>query len=109
MVSTMQQDQPSDVVSAEALEQRRIAKRLRVLKSAKIVFNDWHAIDCTLKDVSDTGAKLKFDPANLVPHKFRLFIAADNTIRDVQVAWKEKDLLGVLFTSDAKSCALRKF
>jgi 2-succinyl-5-enolpyruvyl-6-hydroxy-3-cyclohexene-1-carboxylate synthase len=105
----MQQDQPSDVISAETLEQRRIAKRLRVLKSAKIVFNDWHAIDCTLKDMSETGAKLKFDPANLVPHKFRLFVAADNTIRDVQVAWKDNDMLGVFFISEAKSCALRKF
>lgn len=109
MVFTMRDVQPTDVVSAEALEQRRVAKRMRVLKSAKIVLDNWRAIDCTLRDVSDTGAKILINSTSNVPQKFRLFFVADNTIRDAQIAWKQHDMLGVHFTSEPKTCALRKF
>jgi 2-succinyl-5-enolpyruvyl-6-hydroxy-3-cyclohexene-1-carboxylate synthase len=87
----------------------RTAKRQRVLKSAKIVLDDWRALDCTLRDVSETGAKIIVSSTGNIPEKFRLFFASDNTIRDVKIAWKQHNMLGVHFSSDAKSCALRKF
>jgi hypothetical protein len=89
-------------------DQRRVTKRMRVLKSGKIVL-DGRAVDCTLRDVSQTGAKLVCATALDMPDKFRLFIALDNTIRDVRIAWKEKGMLGVTFASEPKSAALRKF
>jgi c-di-GMP-binding flagellar brake protein YcgR len=89
-------------------EQRRATKRMRVLKSGKIVLAG-RAVDCTLRDVSMTGAKLVCATALDMPDKFRLFIALDNTIRDVQIAWKEKGMLGVTFSGEPKSAALRKF
>jgi 2-succinyl-5-enolpyruvyl-6-hydroxy-3-cyclohexene-1-carboxylate synthase len=94
---------------AEAAAQRRFAKRQRVLKAAKIVLDDWRALDCQLRDVSQTGAKIRVDNVTMVPHKFRLYFASDNSIRDVQVAWKHNDQIGVAFVGPAKSCALRKF
>lgn len=105
----MEDARPTDVAPGLTPEQRRAAKRMRVLKSAKIVFDDWRAIDCTLRDVSETGAKVLVDSTNNIPKKFRLYFAADNTIRDVELAWKQHNMVGVHFTSEAKSASLRKF
>ncbi len=105
----MSDTQPSAVMPHDSPEQRRAAKRMRVLKSGKIVMENRSVIDCTLRDVSATGAKLVCASALEMPDKFRLFVAADNTIRDVQIAWKEKGLLGVTFVGEPKSAALRKF
>jgi hypothetical protein len=93
----------------KAFEQKRIAKRQRVLKSAKIVLDDWRAIDCVLRDVSDTGAKIRVHNTLELKQTFRLYTAMDNMIRDVKLAWKHHDEIGVVFTSEAKICALRKF
>jgi 2-succinyl-5-enolpyruvyl-6-hydroxy-3-cyclohexene-1-carboxylate synthase len=97
------------VAAAKAEDARRVAKRQRVLKTAKIVLDDWRAIDCTLRDVSETGAKIIVDSTGHIPEKFRLFLSSDNTIRDVQIAWKQHNMLGVHFSSEPKSCGLRKF
>jgi PilZ domain len=99
----------AEIVPLPLDDQRRIAKRQRVLKSGKIVFDDWSSFDCTIRDMSDTGAKLRVEQPHKVPHKFRLFIHADNSIRPVQVAWTREGELGIAFTGPAKSAALRKF
>jgi PilZ domain len=102
--------QPSaEIIPLPNAEQRRIAKRLRVLKSGKIVLDDWSSLDCTIRDMSETGAKVRVDHPEKVPHKCRLFVQADNTIRPVQVAWTRDGEIGIAFTGPAKSAALRKF
>ncbi len=89
--------------------ENRVATRHRVLKSAKIVLDDWGSIDCQVRDISDTGAKLRVPSTMALPHKFRLLIVADNTIRPVQVAWKLGDTFGVAFTGEVARAPLRKF
>lgn len=89
--------------------ENRVAPRRRVLKSAKIVFDDWRAIDCTVRDVSETGAKLQVGGAHTLPHKFRLLMISENTIRPVQIAWKLNDTLGVAFAGPPEKAPLRKF
>jgi PilZ domain len=105
----MAADQPVEVVEVTTADQRRVAKRMRVLKSAKLVLDDMRAIDCAVRDISTTGAKVLIGSSNNLPDKFRLFMVADGTIRDVEIAWKRHDMVGVNFTSEAKSAALRKF
>ena len=109
MVLAMATSQPSDVVDVTTAEQRRVAKRMRVLKSAKLILDDMRSIDCAVRDISATGAKVLIGSSNNLPDKFRLFMVADSTIRDVEIAWKRHDMIGVNFTSEAKSAALRKF
>jgi hypothetical protein len=88
----------------------RAAKRLRVLKAAKIWLPGTHSIvDCTVRDVSDTGAKVLCGEPALVPDEFRLVIIQDNTIRDVKVMWRKTDSLGVNFTSPATRAPPRKW
>jgi ABC-type uncharacterized transport system ATPase subunit len=94
--------------TVNTVEEHRIAPRHRVLKSAKIVLDDWRAIDCAVRDVSDTGAKLRIDGTIALPHKFQLLFITENTIRPVQIAWKHQDMIGVAFTGEAKPAPLRK-
>ena len=109
MVMAMATSQPPDVVEVTTAEQRRAAKRMRVLKSAKLILDDMRSIDCAVRDISATGAKVLIGSGNNLPDKFRLFMVSDSTIRDVEIAWKRQDMIGVNFTSEAKSAALRKF
>lgn len=80
----------------------------RVLKAAKIIFDDWAAIDCQVRDVSETGAQLKTDGTTSLPHRFMLLMVAENTIRPVQIAWKLNDTIGVAFTGPATKAPMRK-
>ena len=52
---------------------RRITNRQKTLKSAKIVFNKKQSvIDCFVRDLSDTGAKLQVADLIAVPRTFTL-------------------------------------
>lgn len=52
---------------------RRITNRRKTLKSAKIVFNKKQSvIDCFVRDMSDTGAKLTVADLLAVPRTFTL-------------------------------------
>ena len=101
--------QPTGAAEVTTADQRRVAKRLRVLKSAKLILDDMRSIDCAVRDISATGAKVLIGSSNNLPATFRLFMVSDSTIRDVEIAWKRHDMIGVNFTSEAKSAALRKF
>jgi len=93
---------------AENAGEHRVAQRHRVLKAGKIVLDDWGLIDCQIRDVSETGAKIRVENTASVPQKFRLLIIADNTIRPVQVAWKLQNTFGVAFLSEATKAPIRK-
>jgi hypothetical protein len=87
----------------------RRAPRRRVLKSARIVFDDWRIVNCAIRDLSETGAQLRLESLTALPHKFRLVLLAENTIRPVQVAWKHNETIGVSFTGEASKAPLRKW
>jgi PilZ domain len=109
MVFTMATIQPTGAVDITTAEQRRVAKRMRVLKSAKLILDDMRAIDCAVRDISATGAKVLIGSSNNLPDTLKLYMVSDSTIRDIEIAWKRHDMIGVNFTSEAKSAVLRKF
>jgi hypothetical protein len=87
----------------------RIAKRHKVLKSGKMIFNrNQSVMDCTIRDLSDTGAKLIAKGAAHVPEEIRLLTTQDNMIRDARVIWRKDEMLGVHFVSDAIRAPSRK-
>jgi hypothetical protein len=56
-----------------AASPRRSNSRSKTLKSAKIIFNkNQSVIDCFVRDLSDTGAKLKLGDVAAVPRTFML-------------------------------------
>jgi len=59
----------------QAAQDRRIAPRRRVLKAAKIFINDGVSVfDCTVHDVSASGARLSLGIFQVLPKQFRLVV-----------------------------------
>jgi hypothetical protein len=91
-------------------DEHRIAKRHKVLKSAKLIFDKNKAVfDCSVKDISATGAKLLVKSSFSIPDDVRFLLTQDNTIRDAKVVWRKGDQIGVHFLSDAVRAPARKF
>jgi PilZ domain len=74
----------------------RIAPRLRVLKAATIDFGGG-AIDCTIHDLSITGAALKVPIQTGIPGKFTLVVPGDGLHLPCHVVWHRGYRIGVAF------------
>ena len=82
---------------------------MRVLKGAKIVsMNQWSVVDCKVRDLSETGAKLICGDQIAVANEFRFLLPSENTIRTAKVVWRRGDLLGIEFTSEKTTAPLQK-
>jgi diguanylate cyclase (GGDEF)-like protein len=70
----------------------------KVLKAGSIVFNrGGSSIDCTVRRLSDIGAKLDVISSDGVPQRFKLRIEADDFSRACQIVGKEDRHLEVAF------------
>ena len=58
------------------MEGNRIAPRRRVLKAGSIVFGG-SAIDCTVRNLSETGAALEVVTPLFIPDRFTLLVLTD--------------------------------
>ena len=81
-------------------EQRR-APRIRSLIGARIVFNNGLAtVDCLIRDVSETGAKLIVSSPVPLPDRFELTVPQKGTTRRVRVVWRRATEIGVRFEDE---------
>ncbi|WP_376711972.1 PilZ domain-containing protein [Bradyrhizobium hereditatis] len=80
----------------QVLENHRAAPRHRVLKAGSIEFNGG-IIDCTIRNISDTGAALEVASQLGIPDNFWLVISGSNTPRHCRVAWRNDKRIGVAF------------
>ncbi len=79
------------------MEKRR-NQRQRTFKGGKIVFNDNRSvIDCTVKNLSSSGAALTVESTIGIPDEFNLIISPENVAKACRVAWKTEHQIGVAF------------
>ena len=79
------------------MEQRR-QTRARTLKSARILFNDHRSvIDCTVRNLSPTGACLNVASAIGIPERFDVMFDADQSVRPCRMVWHKEKQVGVEF------------
>ena len=91
-------------------QNKRAAVRSRVLKGGKIVSMDkWSVVDCTIRDISSTGARIICGDQAAVASEFRFLIPSDNTICTAKVVWRRNNMLGIAFTSEKTRAPARKF
>lgn len=91
-------------------DNKRRARRFRVLKQGKIILpNGMTVIDCTVRDLSETGARLLCGDHGAIPNTFRLVFPYDRTMRETEVIWRRPDQLGVRFTSEVTRAPLLKW
>lgn len=78
------------------MNERRDKSRHRVLKAGTIEFGGG-AIDCTVRNFSDTGAALDVTSPVGIPEQFTLAIKADGAHLPCTVVWRKEKRIGVRF------------
>lgn len=79
------------------MQERRYSPRHRVLKAASIEFGAGAAIDCTVRNLSSTGAALDVASPVGIPSTFDLLIPADHGRHHCRIAWRKERRIGVVF------------
>lgn len=88
---------------------RRRAPRRRMLKSALASFcNRYCSIPCTVRDLSETGARLRCEGSVNVPDRFALIVELDGIEADCQVAWRRGTEIGVTFIGAVRKTEPRR-
>ncbi|WFU17539.1 PilZ domain-containing protein [Bradyrhizobium sp. CB3481] len=78
------------------MDEHRTAPRRRFLKAGKMSFGGG-AIDCTVRNLSETGAALEVSSPVGVPEHFTLLIEADHIHVPCRVVWRKDTRIGVHF------------
>ena len=90
-------------------DEQRVSKRQRVLKKGLIVLaNNSSTIDCTIRNMSDEGAKILCGDQFAVPNEFRFVTLSDNLVRDAKVIWRRGDQIGIGFSGGTRPLPQRK-
>jgi hypothetical protein len=77
---------------------RRSARRQRVLKRARIFLPTVpSAIECTIRDISSNGARLRVSAPLMAPEQFEVALGNSNDRTPVVLRWKTSNELGVQF------------
>lgn len=76
--------------------QRRGADRKRALLAAKLSNEDSSlTIDCTIRDLSATGALVELAAPQLLPKTLRLLVIKEGVVFDTEVAWRRGNRMGL--------------
>jgi hypothetical protein len=78
------------------MSETRIAPRKRVLKAGTIEFGGG-AIDCTIRNISETGAALEVVSPLYIPDRFTLFVQTGQLKRPCRIVWRKAKRIGVVF------------
>jgi hypothetical protein len=79
---------------------KRRSLRRRVLKGGIVAFNDRHStLPCSVRDVSDTGARLRVTGSVSVPDTFELIIELDGLEARCEVIRRDGNDIAVRFLS----------
>jgi hypothetical protein len=76
----------------------RAAQRTRTLLQARIEFNNGATtVDCTVRDLSETGARLQVPQSAVVPPHFVLFVPKHGRRYQAQLRWHRDGYIGAAF------------
>jgi hypothetical protein len=78
------------------VDEHRIATRHRILKAGTISFSG-SGIDCTVRNLSETGAALEVVTPLFIPDRFTLVIPSAQLSRPCHIVWRKERRMGVAF------------
>ena len=83
-------------ISPTRAVQRRAAERKRALLAGKLSNDDSSlTIDCTIRDISKTGALVELAAPELLPRSLRLLVIKEGVVFDTEVAWRRGNRMGL--------------
>ena len=77
--------------------EKRTAYRQRVLKHGTLTFGGGGGIDCTVRNISSSGARLDVASPVGLPESLTLVIEADHFMRRCRAVWTSERQIGVAF------------
>jgi len=81
-----------------ASENKRLESRKRVLKPGVLVQSDGAiSCDCSILDISDSGARVRVPRNHTVPPKFMLIDIQGLMAHDVSLMWRRDQFAGLRF------------
>jgi hypothetical protein len=78
------------------MDDRRSEPRLRVFKAGTIEFGG-AAIDCTVRNITATGAALEVASPVGIPHEITLSVPTRQLRRHGYTVWRKQNKIGVMF------------
>ena len=79
----------------------RIETRQRVFLKGRIVFNNGaSSMDCLVRDMSATGARVSLSETTTLPEAFELYIPQKDRTYRCKLAWRREDGVGVNFVDE---------
>ncbi|MEC9471959.1 MAG: PAS domain S-box protein [Pseudomonadota bacterium] len=79
------------------MENRRKSERTRVHKHAEIRFGENESLQCSVRDISETGARLHLKNAGNVPSQFTLHFNDGKAERSCRLVRRDGDNIGIEF------------
>ncbi len=93
-----------DITPSDDETQDNRVQRRRTLKSAVASYNDQSiSMEVVLRDMSDTGAKLKLKENDVLPDSFHLYVELDGINVECEVVWRRGLEIGAKFVSEVKT------
>ena len=81
-----------------SIAELRAKPRLKSLIAATIVYNNGQCtLDCVIRNISETGAKLSVPASVALPDRFDLTVPQRSATYRAHIAWQRRGEIGVLF------------
>ncbi|HEY1735659.1 MAG TPA: PilZ domain-containing protein [Methylovirgula sp.] len=88
----------TDASAATAGADKRTSDRVRSFLRAQIIFNNrMTTIDCIVKNISATGARVALNDTLAVPTEFDIYIPQRGCSHHARLVWRDRDSIGVDF------------
>ena len=79
--------------------ERRPKPRRRVLLSGRVSLSEGvHHFDCTIRDLTDAGARITVAKSQLIPSSVFLINMRDRTVHESKVVWNNGREVGLSFS-----------
>lgn len=77
--------------------ERRKSARSRILKSAKLILGRTSIIDCAVRNLTNTGARIQVANTVNLPQDFEMTSTGGHSIRPCRLVWRTVTETGVEF------------
>ena len=94
---TLQAEHSRVQAEVQVVDEHRVAPRRRLLKAGKITFGSGAAFDCTIRNLSETGAALEVISPLGIPERFTLVVEDDHRHLPCRIIWRKEKRIGVHF------------
>ena len=101
---------PSLLLAAASLRtEARGAPRRRTLKAGIMAFSGRHCtLPCIVRDMSDSGARLRVEGAISPPDNFELIIDLDGFEASSVIVWRNQNEIGIRFAEPPRNVAPKR-